>query len=104
MSVPRALIRELERSRARGEKLLLALDFDGTLARLRRRRGDARLPARRRKSLAALSAAPGVRLLLVSGRALSDLRGRARGTGAALAGDHGLRLEGLGAPWRHPDL
>jgi len=104
VTVPAGLARELARSRARGESLLLTLDFDGTLASLRRRRGGARLPRRRRARLAALGRTPGVKLLIVSGRALSDLRARCRGTGAALAGDHGLRLEGVGAAWRHPDL
>jgi len=84
--------------------LLLALDFDGTLARLRSERGGVRLPARRRAALALLSRTPGVRVLVVSGRELEDLRRLCAGTRAALAGDHGLRLEGIGPHWRHPDL
>lgn len=99
MSLPAGLARELA-----GRKLLLALDFDGTLARLRRRRDAPALPARRRALLRALTRAPGVKVLIVSGRGLSDLRGRCGGLGAALSGDHGLRLEGLGPRWSHPDL
>jgi trehalose-phosphatase len=104
MSAPAGLARELSASAARGEKLLVALDFDGTLACLRRRKGAARLSARRRSLLRALARASGVRVLIASGRSLSDLRARCRGLGAALFGDHGLRLEGLGARWSHPDL
>lgn len=84
--------------------LLVALDFDGTLARLRRDRGAARLPAGRMRLLASLARVPGVRLLVVSGRSLRDLRRLCRGLPAALAGDHGLRMTGLGRSWVHPAL
>ena len=76
MSLPAGLARALKASAARGEGLLLALDFDGTLARLRRRRDAPRLPARRRALLRSLARTPGVRVLIVSGRELADLRGR----------------------------
>lgn len=42
--------------------------------------------------------------MVVSGRALPFLRAALAGSGAALAGDHGLECEGLGARWRHPAL
>ncbi|MDE2490502.1 MAG: trehalose-phosphatase [Elusimicrobia bacterium] len=100
MSPSAALRREL----AKSPRLLLALDFDGTLARLRRDRRAPRLPAGRRKALSVLAKTHGVRILVVSGRALADLRGRCPVPGAAFAGDHGLRLEGIGPRWRHPDL
>lgn len=83
---------------------LVALDFDGTLAPLRRDPAAVRLPARRRARLARLSAAPGTRVLIVSGRPLAFLRRALAGSGAALAGDHGWEVLAPGWRWRHPRL
>lgn len=83
---------------------LAAFDFDGTLAALRRKPSAARLSTRRRALLRRLAAATGVRLLVVSGRPLRFLRRALAGTGAALAGDHGWEMQGIGPRWRHPRL
>lgn len=98
------LERQLETWGRKYDGLLVALDFDGTLARLRRDPENSSLPRQRRAQLRVLSRLPGVRVLIVSGRSLPDLRRLCRGTGAALAGDHGIHLEGFGQDWRHPDL
>lgn len=84
--------------------LLVALDFDGTLARLRRDPAAVRLSAGRRTLLARLGRAPGVRVLVVSGRPQAFLRRALAGAGAALSGEHGWVLEGVGRRWRHPRL
>lgn len=86
------------------ERMLVALDFDGTLAPLRRDRAAARLAAARRALLARLGRTPGVRVLVVSGRPQAFLRRAVTGTDAALAGEHGWVLEGIGPDWRHPRL
>ncbi len=83
---------------------LVALDFDGTLAALRRDPAHARLSASRRRLLRRLAAAPGTTVLIVSGRPQAFLRQAFAGTGAALAGEHGWVLEGVGASWRQPLL
>jgi trehalose 6-phosphate phosphatase len=85
-------------------RLLVALDFDGTLAPLRLDPAAVRLRAARRALLARLASAPGVTVLVVSGRPQAFLRRKLAGTGAALAGEHGWVLEGIGPLWRHPRL
>ncbi|MBI5595725.1 MAG: trehalose-phosphatase [Elusimicrobia bacterium] len=102
MSQPAGLIRALRASAARGEEWLVALDFDGTLAPLRRARSAARLPHTRRLLLQRLGRLPGVRVVIVSGRALHDLRRRCRILGAGLSGEHGMSLTGFGRAWSHP--
>lgn len=89
---------------ADGEKLLVALDFDGTLAALKRDPAAVRLSASRRALLSRLGRSPGVRVLVVSGRPQAFLRRALAGAGAALSGEHGWVLEGIGPDWRHPRL
>jgi|CXWL01.1.fsa_nt_gi trehalose 6-phosphate phosphatase len=102
MSLPAGLRREIESSAGRGEKWLVALDFDGTLAPLRRARSAVHLPHGRRLMLQRLGRMPDVRIVIVSGRALYDLRRRCRISGAALSGEHGMSLIGFGPAWVHP--
>lgn len=102
MSLPEALRRAIAASAARGDKWLIALDFDGTLAPIRRARSEAQLPPARRLALERLGRMPGVRVVIVSGRGLSDLRRRCRIRGAALSGEHGMSLTGFGREWAHP--
>lgn len=90
--------------RTRHTHLLLALDFDGTLAALRRDPAHARLSASRRALLERLGSQPGIRVLIVSGRPQSFLHRALAGSGAALAGEHGWMMEGIGAAWHHPRL
>jgi trehalose 6-phosphate phosphatase len=73
-----------------GAPFLLMLDFDGTLARIRRHPDLAELPARWRRLLARLQASPGLTLAFVSGRGLPDLKRRAALPGALYVGNHGL--------------
>lgn len=86
------------------KRLLVAVDFDGTLTGLRRDPSSVRLPAARRSLLARLGRTPGVRVLIVSGRPQAFLRRALFGTGAALAGEHGWVLEGVGPRWSHSRL
>lgn len=102
MSLPAGLRRAVVTSAALGEKWLVALDFDGTLAPLRRARSAAHLPHGRRLMLQRLGRLPDVRVVIVSGRALPDLRRRCRIRGAALSGEHGMSLLGFGRAWIHP--
>ena len=86
------------------ERLLVALDFDGTLAAIRRDPAKVKLSAARRAFLARLGRVPGVRVLIVSGRPQAFLHRALAGAGAALSGEHGWVLEGIGRTWRHPRL
>ena len=86
-------------------QLLVASDFDGTLAPLVDQPARAALSSESRQVLVNLAARhPRVRLAFLSGRSLADLA-RRLGFGleqAILAGNHGLELRGAGLNWIHP--
>jgi trehalose 6-phosphate phosphatase len=86
--------REIEARVTSGRRILLACDFDGTLAPIVAQPEAARLPTATRLILQRLMACPGVSLAFVSGRQLADLRDRVRLDGAMYCGNHGLEIEG----------
>jgi trehalose 6-phosphate phosphatase len=98
----------LERVTAWGEgwrragKLVLLLDFDGTLAPIMDRPELAAMPVRTRRALERLMAMEGVTVAVVSGRGLADVRERAAIPGIAYAGNHGMEIEGAGLHRIHP--
>jgi len=102
--IPASLVHELRESAARGEPLLAAFDFDGVLAPIRLVPSEARMSERTRSLLRRLGRTKRTTTVVVSGRALPFLRKALRGCGTAMAGDHGLELEGLGPRWRHHAL
>lgn len=76
--------------------LLLAFDFDGTLAPIVAEPNDARMRARTRELL--VRTARLYPCIVVSGRAAADVRDRVRGAGMLeVIGNHGLE------PWRRSD-
>ena len=77
-------------------RLLVASDFDGTLAPLRPRPDDASLPPEAAAELRRLAKIPNTSLAIISGRALSDLRERIPVPVDCLAGSHGLEMNGHG--------
>lgn len=87
------------RSLAKRPNLLVALDFDGVLAPIVADRDAARpLPAAA-SAVRRLAQADGVRLALVSGRTLADLRRLADPPpGAVLIASHGAELDGADVP------
>jgi trehalose 6-phosphate synthase/phosphatase len=73
--------------------LLVALDFDGVLSPIVRTPSDARMLTQSQEHLNALVGLRGVRVALVSGRALDDLRRVAQPPpGAILIGSHGAEI------------
>ncbi|MFC5790414.1 bifunctional alpha,alpha-trehalose-phosphate synthase (UDP-forming)/trehalose-phosphatase [Agromyces tardus] len=79
---------------AESERLLVALDFDGTLAPIVDRPEDARSTDRARSAIDRLLSADDTRVALVSGRALASLRHVASPPVAALlSGSHGVELQ-----------
>ena len=86
-----------------GGSLLLLTDYDGSLTPIVDEPADARLSREARDDLRALARSPRVRVAVVSGRALADLRGRVSVKGVIYAGCHGLEIEGRGLSFRHPD-
>ena len=75
-------------------RILLGLDFDGTLAPLAAEPALAALPASTRATLQSLAARAQVSLAIVSGRSLADVRGRVDLSGIIYAGNHGLEIDG----------
>ena len=80
------------RRRLRDRPLALFLDFDGTLAPIVERPGDAALPERTRDLLATIAKRRTVSL--ISGRDADDLRSRVGLEDLYYAGSHGLRVLG----------
>ncbi|MGN8552808.1 UNVERIFIED_CONTAM: trehalose-phosphatase [Microbacterium sp. SLM126] len=80
---------------AASDRLLVALDFDGTLSPLEDEPMDARMLPAARTAVDALLAAPATLVALVSGRSLSDLRIIAEhgdDSPLLLAGSHGAEF------------
>ncbi|WP_438855044.1 bifunctional alpha,alpha-trehalose-phosphate synthase (UDP-forming)/trehalose-phosphatase [Agromyces sp. M3QZ16-3] len=79
---------------AEAPRLLVALDFDGTLAPIVDRPEDARSTARARNAIERMSEHEDTRVALVSGRALDSLKEVASPPVAALlSGSHGVELQ-----------
>lgn len=82
-------------------RLLLGLDFDGTLAPLVSDPAEARMPEETQRLLEALAARSGTTVAVISGRCLEDLASRVTPK-VVLGGNHGLEMLEDGALWRHP--
>lgn len=78
------------------DRILLGLDFDGTLAPIRPRPDEAVLPDSTRKVLASLAARERIDTMIVSGRSLDDVSRRVGLPGLIYSGNHGLEINGCG--------
>ncbi|HET6572555.1 MAG TPA: trehalose-phosphatase [Fimbriiglobus sp.] len=85
-----------------GRRVLLFVDFDGTLVPIRDDPTACELSAEGRDLLGRIAAHPNARAAVVSGRDLPDLRPRVGVTGIAYAGNHGLEIQGPGFEFREP--
>ncbi len=90
------------RIRAAGS-LLLFLDYDGTLTPIVERPELAVLAPPVREVLGALARSPGIRVAIVSGRSLADVRAKIGLPGLIYAGNHGLEIEGPGLSFQLPE-
>jgi trehalose 6-phosphate phosphatase len=70
------------------------LDFDGTLVNLRQRPGDVRMPRAAKLVLKRLASHPNVRVAIVSGRTLRNVRALISVNGLSYFGVHGGEREG----------
>jgi trehalose 6-phosphate phosphatase len=84
-------------------RLVLLLDFDGTLAPIVDDPASAAIPPQTRAALDRLLAMEGVSAALVSGRGLADVRERAGIPDLAYAGNHGMEIDGPGVHRIHPE-
>jgi trehalose-phosphatase len=87
-----------------GETLLLAADFDGTIAPIVDRPEDAVIHECARRLLGRCAAAPSLVVAILSGRDVEDVRRRLGGLRAIVAGSHGLEcVDADGRPlWSTP--
>jgi trehalose 6-phosphate phosphatase len=86
----------------RARRLLLFLDFDGTLAPIVQEPKLALLPTETRVVLDELASRETIRVAIVSGRSLVDITGRVGMPTLIYAGNHGLEIEGPGLSFEHP--
>jgi len=96
-------IDEWRARRGRAQRMLLALDFDGTLAPIVPQPDQARLLPRARRAMQRLLGRADMLIAIVSGRALADARERVGLEGVYYAGNHGLEIEGPGVERIHPE-
>ena len=87
---------------AAGRPLLLLFDYDGTLAPLRRRPDQARIPSPTRQLLTRLARRPRVAVGIISGRSLDDLRRMCLLEGLVYVGTAGLEWDLFGTRGSHP--
>jgi len=98
-----AILQWLRLARKHGRALLLLFDYDGTLVPIAEHPDLAVLTPRTRSVLLSLAQRPGVRLGVISGRALADLKQKVQIPGIDYAGTDGIELELGGVPQQHPD-
>lgn len=91
----------LERALEAQRRILLVLDFDGTLVPIRRRSALVLLTANQRKALAHLNRGV-LRLAILSGRSVWDLRARVGLPEIIYGGVFGLEVSGPGINFLHP--
>lgn len=92
----------LQEAIARRRRLILFLDFDGTLSPVAATPAAARLPARMRSVLLRLILLPGVQVAVMSGRPAVYLRRTIRLRRIFYGGNHGLQLLGPQTNFSHP--
>ncbi|HRY30444.1 MAG TPA: trehalose-phosphatase [Elusimicrobiota bacterium] len=83
------------------KKILLLLDFDGTLSPLVKNPNKAKLPRRLRTSLRELRDMPRVRVAIMSGRPLSYLKSEIGLRRVHYGSNHGLEITGPALSFRH---
>ncbi len=81
--------------------LALFLDYDGTLVPLATRPEDARMSDATRQTLLQAARTPNVDTIIVSGRALDDIKRMVDVPGLTYVGNHGFEIEGPGLAFRH---
>lgn len=84
------------------KRILLLLDFDGTLAPIVSTPEKARLPKPTLARLTKLKKSARFRIAVISGRSLEDLKKKVRINGIFYAGNHGLEIRGPGLLFQEP--
>jgi trehalose 6-phosphate phosphatase len=87
---------------ARAKRIVLFLDYDGTLTPIRPTPQQARLASPARQVLRKLGSCKGVFITIVSGRSLREVRNCVRVSGIYYAGNHGMEIAGPGVFFVQP--
>jgi trehalose 6-phosphate phosphatase len=103
MSAWPRIVGKLAESLAVGGTIFLVTDYDGTLTPIVRDPIDAWLSRDVLDDLRVLARCGPIRVAIVSGRRLDDLRTRVRIPEITYAGCHGLQIEGPGIVFRHSE-
>jgi trehalose-phosphatase len=93
---------EIARRIDRAGKILVGLDFDGTLTPIRDRPGNVVFEERVRTVVDKLSRLPRVNVMIASGRSIADVRSRIALPELIYAGNHGLEISGDGLSFEEP--
>jgi len=100
---PRKTLNPSVKKKLRGcSHVILFLDFDGTLAPIRRTPSLATLSPRMKSLLDQLSARPDVTLALVTGRSRQDILTRVHIDTLLVMANHGFEIAGGRSEWIHP--
>jgi trehalose-phosphatase len=86
----------------RAGRIVLGLDFDGTLTPIRPRPDDAVLSDTVRDLVRRLALVPRVTVVIVSGRNLAEVSARVGLPGLIYAGNHGMEIRGPGLSFIEP--
>ena len=90
------------KERLRNKNLLLFLDYDGTLSPIVDRPQDAVIPKETRAFLEMLMKYPKTKVVIVSGRALEDIKDKVGLKDIIYVGNHGLEIEGPKIKFKNP--
>jgi len=99
---PEMVLQWLQAARRQGRTLLLMFDYDGTLTPIVEHPDLAVLAPEVRGVLRGLAEQPGVRIAILSGRSLEDLKRLVQVPGIDYAGCGGLELQLGGVVTQHP--
>ncbi len=84
------------------KRILVLLDFEGTLAPLASRPSAARLRPEVRRILCRLNSHPRLVVAVLSGRSIKDVKKRVGVPSLYYGGNHGLEVKGPGIHFQHP--
>ena len=89
-------------SQLKNKTLFLFLDYDGTLTPIVKHPDLAKLKPEHRSILKRLSKQKNIRMAVVSGRSLREVKNKVRVPGIIYAGNHGFELQGSKLRFQHP--
>ena len=84
-------------------RLLVGCDFDGTLVPFTRRPSQVKISEKMKRILSRLVKKPRVRVAIISGRSLTDVKKKLGLKNVIYCGNHGLEMERGSRVWIHPE-